>query len=207
MAVIYLTTNLINFKIYSGFDSKNNSKYLGSGTYLKIAIEKCGKENFKKEILEEFDLDDWSLGRWQDRERYWIHFYNSQNPEIGYNITEGGQGTFGYLGNIGSKRNKKTKLKQSIAAALAHKNNPTAWNGHIPYMKNKHHSLKTRVTMSIKGKGKLKTKSHARNISNGLTLALKDTVWIYDKISEKYKRPKIKDLQNWIDLGWVKKHP
>jgi hypothetical protein len=51
--IIYKTTNLINGKIYIGKDSKNNSKYLGSGLLLKRAILKYGKENFKKEILEE----------------------------------------------------------------------------------------------------------------------------------------------------------
>jgi group I intron endonuclease len=104
MSIIYLTTNLINFKYYVGFDYYNNPKYLGSGTAIIAAIKKYGKENFKKEILEEFvfdvdhpELDDISLGDWQDRERYWIDFYCSfKNRELGYNLTEGGGGVRGY---------------------------------------------------------------------------------------------------------------
>lgn len=52
---IYLTENLINSKKYIG-QHKNNSfnpSYLGSGTILKQAINKYGKENFKVEVLEE----------------------------------------------------------------------------------------------------------------------------------------------------------
>lgn len=52
---IYETTNLINGKKYIGkciFSRQNGwNNYLGSGLYLKRAIEKYGKENFKREIL------------------------------------------------------------------------------------------------------------------------------------------------------------
>jgi len=104
MAVIYFTTNLINFKYYVGFDYYNDPKYLGSGKLLKKAFKKYGKKHFKKEILEEFifdvghpELDDISIGNWKDRERYWIFFYCSFiNRELGYNLTEGGEGCIGY---------------------------------------------------------------------------------------------------------------
>ena len=53
---IYKTTNLINGKIYVGQHkcSKNSidESYIGSGIYLKHAIEYYGKNNFKCEILE-----------------------------------------------------------------------------------------------------------------------------------------------------------
>ncbi len=51
--VVYLIENLINGKKYVGMDSKNNPKYLGSGTLIVKAIKKYGRENFKKHILEE----------------------------------------------------------------------------------------------------------------------------------------------------------
>lgn len=60
---VYKTTNLINNKIYIGKHSTNNLEdgYIGSGTYILIAIKKHGIENFKKEILEFFDSPENAL--------------------------------------------------------------------------------------------------------------------------------------------------
>lgn len=86
--IIYKTTNTINGKIYVGKDCSNNSKYLGSGSILKSAIKKYGKENFIKEILEECTSPEYL----KEREIYWISKLNSRDPLIGYNISPGGDG-------------------------------------------------------------------------------------------------------------------
>ena len=69
--VIYKTTNLVNGKQYIGRDAKNNPKYLGSGSLLKKAIQKYGKESFKKEILEVCKSEN----ELKEREEYWLEYY------------------------------------------------------------------------------------------------------------------------------------
>lgn len=84
--VIYKTTNLINGKFYVGKDESNNPKYLGSGKILKLAINKNGVENFKKEILEECSTKE----ELNEKEKYWIDVLSATT--LGYNIAEGGTG-------------------------------------------------------------------------------------------------------------------
>jgi len=86
--VIYKTTNIINGKIYIGKDKHNNPQYLGSGKILKQAISKYGRESFKKDILEVCE----SFESLSIQEKVWIKKFNSTDPSIGYNISEGGDG-------------------------------------------------------------------------------------------------------------------
>lgn len=87
MSIIYKTTNLQNGKIYVGKAKVNDQNYLGSGVILSQAIEKYGREYFKKEILEECDDNIVDL-----REIFWIKELNSTDRNIGYNLTKGGTG-------------------------------------------------------------------------------------------------------------------
>jgi group I intron endonuclease len=86
--IIYKTTNQVNGKIYIGQDKYNNPNYLGSGMILHFAFKKYGIENFNKEILEECE----SKETLNEREKYWINFYNSTDKNVGYNIALGGDG-------------------------------------------------------------------------------------------------------------------
>ena len=53
------------------------------------AIQKYGKENFEFEILEECSLEELD-----EKERYWINYYNTYKG-FGYNCSEGGGLNFG----------------------------------------------------------------------------------------------------------------
>lgn len=87
---IYKTTNLITNKIYVGKRAETVEKsknYMGSGIWLKNSIKKYGKQNFIKEILEIVENGDLN-----ERERFWIEKLNSNDSNIGYNLTDGGDG-------------------------------------------------------------------------------------------------------------------
>jgi len=86
--VIYKTVNQINGKWYIGKDAKNYYGYLGSGTAILSAIKKYGKENFKKEILEECE----TLEQLSQREAIWIEQTDAVNDKMSYNLVSGGQG-------------------------------------------------------------------------------------------------------------------
>ena len=103
--IIYKTTNLVNGKIYIGQDKNNNQSYLGSGKILHLAFQKYGIENFNKEILEECK----SIEELNEREKYWICFYDSTNRIIGYNIALGGNG-----GDTLSKHPNKKEICERI---------------------------------------------------------------------------------------------
>lgn len=86
---IYITTNLVNGKKYIGQKMYNDGweTYLGSGVFIKKAIKKYGKENFKREMIEECENRQQS----NEREIYWIKFYDAVNNNNFYNMAEGGK--------------------------------------------------------------------------------------------------------------------
>lgn len=84
---IYITTNLINGKVYIGQSRYSDPTYLGSGKLIVKAIRKYGKENFTKKILESI-LDESLL---DSREIFWITFYRKKGFEL-YNVQDGGRG-------------------------------------------------------------------------------------------------------------------
>ena len=86
---IYITTNLINDKVYIGQHkgSELDTKYIGSGKILKQAINKYGRENFKTEIL--FFCED--NNNLNEKEIETISQYKDKGFNL-YNITTGGEG-------------------------------------------------------------------------------------------------------------------
>lgn len=179
--IIYKTTNLINNKIYIGQSRKNNTNYYGSGKLIKNAIKKYGKDNFIKEILTEcLTLDDLN-----EKEIYWIDFYNSTNLDIGYNIEKGGSSvdvikykktyvfTDEHRNNISlGNKNKPKSKKHCKSISLSHanvsgENNPMFNRNHsdeskLKISENKKNikpSKETKILMSKKTSGELNSNS------------------------------------------------
>ncbi len=92
---IYKIENLLNHKCYIGqsiniehrFSKHKSAK---DNFYIHRAIQKYGKENFSFEIIEECSEKELN-----NRENYWINFYNSLVPN-GYNMILGGSNGAGY---------------------------------------------------------------------------------------------------------------
>lgn len=96
---IYKIENIINKKIYIGQSieiEKRWKKHLSTKDNFLIhkAIQKYGKNNFNFSILEECDIN--SL---DERECYWINYYNSIVPN-GYNMISGGSNGAGLAKGI-----------------------------------------------------------------------------------------------------------
>lgn len=140
---VYCIINKVNNRMYVGKMSKSvkdSKSYMGSGTLIKKAIKKYGRENFVKEILEEnVAKEQLSL-----REMFWIQKLNTKLPN-GYNLTDGGEGF------IGLKKTKQQIEKQRQA------------------MIGKKASVETRKKMSDSHKGKERSSEHASNLSKALT--------------------------------------
>lgn len=106
--IIYKVTNRINGKVYIGqtvgslsarwkkhVKSKNNAIFHKS-------IRKHGAENF---TVEQIDVAC-SKAELDQKEKYWIEYYDSMNRSKGYNMTAGGRS-----GAIDMKRSEETKRK------------------------------------------------------------------------------------------------
>lgn len=87
---IYVTTNLINGKKYIGKHTVLGDDYLGSGTVLKKAIEKHGRENFvRKDIAFGYNHEQLC-----DLEKYYIDKFKAVSDPNFYNCIPGGNDSY-----------------------------------------------------------------------------------------------------------------
>lgn len=135
---IYKHQNLINHKVYIGVTKqKPESRWQNGKGYLTCshfynAIQKYGWDNFSHSIIETVTNKD-EAG---EREKYWISYYNSTDPNYGYNLENGG-----YKGQSFSP-----ETRQKMSLARRGKNNPRY---------GKPVSQETRNKISQANKGKL----------------------------------------------------
>jgi group I intron endonuclease len=142
MYKIYLITNLENKKQYVGITkfsiTERFYQHTKRGFILTEAIKKYGEDKFSIELIEEVD----TAGRAYELEQYYIKEYNSKIP-YGYNITDGGDGIFGWEATEEYRQECSERVKQ------LHKEKKVGMYG-------KRHSDETKRKMSEASKGKSK---------------------------------------------------
>lgn len=93
--IIYKITNQINNKVYIGQTIKTLEERWKQHLrltrnkdhkHLYEAINKYGKDNFTIEIIDRAQ----DINELNEKEKYWVDYYNSLDPNIGYNNIEGG---------------------------------------------------------------------------------------------------------------------
>lgn len=130
-----------NGKRYIGITSRDPhirwKNGLGYGdTIVGRAIEKYGWDNVKKnKIKHKFTVDEA-----KEKEKQLIKKYKTLDRNYGYNMTEGGDGSYGY------KHTKESKLKMS-------KNHYNVTGENNPFY-HKHHSEETKQRLRELNKGK-----------------------------------------------------
>ena len=161
MQGIYKIKNKINGKVYIGKSinikrrwiqhrghfNKNNKRK----SYFERSWIKYGEDNFEFSIIEIIENNNLL----NDREKYWITYYKSNNPKYEYNVSKGGDGRSAPCSE---------ETKQNISKALKGK---MAGEKHPLY--GKHHSKEAKEKMSIAQTGKHLTEETKRKISNANT--------------------------------------
>lgn len=144
MKIIYKITNIINQKLYIGqtkdFERRKrehyNHGYNRVNKVLYSAMKKYGNDNFIMEKIEEVKDE-----KANEREQYWIEYYDAKNQEKGYNIN---------LTDASSLENHKFTQKEAISL--------------IEDLKNTHLTYE-----ELARKYNLKTAQSVRNINKGIT--------------------------------------
>jgi group I intron endonuclease len=193
----YITTNLLNGKQYVGDHSTDNLNdgYLGSGTYLQKAIRKYGKENFKREILEQFNTKQEAF----EAQEKWINEYNTLSPK-GYNLSPtGGIGVTNCFSpkslqkmsesRKGKRHSKETKEKMSISQTgrtfspkslqkmSESRKGKSPWNKGIP------RTDETKRKISQTEKGKKMSEESKKKISKAMS-GINNPMWGIEKSEE-----------------------
>lgn len=209
--IVYKIINLLNGKVYIGVHQTDdlNDDYVGSGKYLKRAIEKHGQENFIKEIIQCFDNpeDMFSL----EKEMVNEEFVKRNDT---YNLKEGGEGGWGYVNKLPTS--KKSRDNSSVMMKNLIKK---MWSD--PLFVKRHKTRSSNIMKKNRENGKClynflgkkhteetlrkmkeihKTNNHQKGEKNSHF----GKCWIYNEQLKENKSIKKEELDSWIGIGWCK---
>ena len=212
--IVYKTTNLLNLKFYIGSHKTENINdgYIGSGKYFWRAVEKYGKQNFRREVLADFN---------NAKEMFALEkelVAKEKRNSLCYNIKDGGQGGFDYinqngLGNYKAGCLKAVKRKRELLAAdpdyfkkaqrKAMEANPE-WRRILTErfkINNPGRNAFTGKKHTQESKLKMSKAAIARN-TTGERNSQFGTCWINNlRVAKKIKKA---NLQQYLDIGWIK---
>ena len=159
---IYITTNMVNGKRYIGqkkFEEGTNlyrwKSYLGSGTTLKRAIKKYGKDNFHRDIIDVA----YSEEELNNKEKHYINVYDAINSDDYYNIAEGGRkDPF-----AGKTDEEILEIRRRASESLSKVNKG---ENHPNFRKKTKEETKIKISKSLKGRPL--SEERKKNISLGL---------------------------------------
>ncbi len=179
----YIHTNMINGKKYVGVTCRDpKTRWSGGNGYRRPAkqgvatshffnaIQKYGWDNFSHEIVQE----GMTKSEAAKLEKELIAQYDTRNPEKGYNVTAGGDGSKGAKHSI-ETREALSKLAKERAA-----------NGIVNF-KGSHHSEETKAILREKAKQRAKEqnnpfegKHHTAETKEKLSMVARKPVYQYD---------------------------
>lgn len=129
---IYKITNKLNNKVYIGqvynktimdrFNRHIKEASPKSRSYIGRSIYKHGYSNFICELIDTAT----SLQELNEKEKYWIKYYNSIDRNFGYNLTSGGDG-----GNTYLCKNEKEMLEIKHKISIANNGSNNGMSKHI----------------------------------------------------------------------------
>ncbi len=128
MGVVYKATNLVNGKIYIGKTISSlhkrkkdhiwRSKNLQEGYLFHKAINKYGENSFVWDIL--IESSDFKF--LDKKEIEYISNYKSNDRDIGYNLTDGGEGTPGRIISEETRENHRKSYKGNLLPYITGEN-------------------------------------------------------------------------------------
>lgn len=198
---IYKTTNVLSGKYYIGMHSTDNLEddYLGSGTRLRYSINKHGKENFIREILEYCE----SREELKHRETEIVNLDEIAKNQC-INLKVGGYGGFS---------NEEHMNKCQLAGAKAYHEK---FNNDESFRKARNKKSSEIIKKNhLDGKmtyGNFKNKSHSEESKQLISESMKDkgigeansqfgTCWITNGTEN--KKIKKENIDEYREIGWI----
>lgn len=215
---IYKTTNKINGKYYIGMHKTDNLEdgYLGSGTHFKRALEKYGRENFEREILEYCNSDE-------EMHLVEARYITEEvvNDKNSYNLKLGGDGGWDYINShhLGAKNTKKASAR-FLELLKNDEEFYKFWHEKLAKAKNTE-SFKQNMSNSLKERwknyghpwtGRRHKENTKKKIGEANSKAQKGTgnsqygtCWVSNILIKKSIKIKKEFLYDYIAEGWIKK--